>query len=1015
MSKILHLVIALALAASAALSTGCNAMGSWDTTRGQLKDDILLYIAALMSYNAGPSVTLSGGAAIAENGGTATITASLSAVSTLPVTVTLSYTGTATDTADYTTSSASILIPAGSLTGTVTITSTDDALSEGDETVIIDITSVANGTEIGTEQETVTITDDDAAPTVTLSGGAAIAENAGIATITATLSALSGQPVTVTLLYSGTASDLADYTTTGASIVIPAGSLTGAVTISGIDDAQDELDETVLVDIDTVTNGTESGFQQQTVTITDDDAAPTVTLSGGVIIAENAGTATITATLSAGSWQNVTVMLLYSGTATDPADYTTTGASILIPAGSMTGTVTITSTDDALNEGDETVIVDIDTVTNGTEIGTEQETVTITDDDGAPTVTLSGGAAIAENAGTATITATLSATSGLPVTVTLLYSGTATDPADYSTTGASILIPAGSLTGTVTITSTDDALNEGDETVIVDIDTVTNGTEVGTEQETVTITDDDAAPTVTLSGGAAIAENAGTATITATLSATSGLPVTVTLLYSGTATDPADYSTTGASILIPAGSLTGTVTITSTDDALNEGDETVIVDIDTVTNGTEVGTEQETVTITDDDAAPTVTLSGGAAIAENAGTATITATLSATSGLPVTVTLLYSGTATDPADYSTTGASILIPAGSLTGTVTITSTDDALNEGDETVIVDIDTVTNGTEIGTEQQTVTITDDDAAPTVTLSGGAAIAENAGTATITATLSATSALPVTVNLGYSGTATLTADYTRSDVAITIPAGSLTGTVTITGVDDALDETDETVIIDITSVINGTEIGTEQQTVTITDDDAAPTVTLSGGAAIAENAGTATITATLSATSGQKVTVTLLYSGTATDPADYTTTGASILIPAGSLTGTVTITSTDDALNEGDETVIVDIDTVTNGTEIGTEQETVTITDDDAAPTVTLSGGAAIAENVGTATITATLSATSALPVTVNLGYSGSATLTADYTRSDVAITIPAGSLTGTVTITGVDDALNEGDETL
>ena len=78
----------------------------------------------------------------------------------------------------------------------------------------------------------------------------------------------------------------------------------------------------------------------------------------------------------------------------------------------------------------------------------------------------------------------------------------------------------------------------------------------------------------------------------------------------------------------------------------------------------------------------------------------------------MTVTLLYSGTATDPADYSTTGASILIPAGSLTGTVTITSTDDALNEGDETVIVDIDTVTNGTEIGTEQETVTITDDDA---------------------------------------------------------------------------------------------------------------------------------------------------------------------------------------------------------------------------------------------------------------------------------------------------------------
>ena len=98
-------------------------------------------------------------------------------------------------------------------------------------------------------------------------------------------------------------------------------------------------------------------------------------------------------------------------------------------------------------------------------------------------------------------------------------------------------------------------------------------------------------------------------------------------------------------------------------------------------------------------------------------------------------------------------------------------------------------------------------------MTLSGGAAIAENAGTATITATLSATSALPVTVNLGYTGTATDPADYTTTGASIVIPAGSLTGTVTITGVDDALDETDETVIIDITSVINGTEIGTSRR----------------------------------------------------------------------------------------------------------------------------------------------------------------------------------------------------------
>ena len=37
--------------------------------------------------------------------------------------------------------------------------------------------------------------------------------------------------------------------------------------------------------------------------------------------------------------------------------------------------------------------------------------------------------------------------------------------------------------------------------------------------------------------------------------------------------------------------------------------------------------------------------------------------------------------------------------------------DDALVEGDETVIIDISTVTNGTESGVQQQTITINDDE----------------------------------------------------------------------------------------------------------------------------------------------------------------------------------------------------------------------------------------------------------------------------------------------------------------
>ena len=118
-------------------------------------------------------------------------------------------------------------------------------------------------------------------------------------------------------------------------------------------------------------------------------------------------------------------------------------------------------------------------------------------------------------------------------------------------------------------------------------------------------------------------------------------------------------------------------------------------------------------------------------------------------------------------------------------------------------------------------TITILDDDGAPTVTLSGGGQInTEAGGTATVTATLSALSGRAVTVNLAFTGSATLTDDYTRSGTSIVIAAGSSTGTVTLTSVADATAEAYETIVASIDSVANGTASG-DPVTTTIVDDD--------------------------------------------------------------------------------------------------------------------------------------------------------------------------------------------------
>jgi uncharacterized repeat protein (TIGR02543 family) len=111
------------------------------------------------------------------------------------------------------------------------------------------------------------------------------------------------------------------------------------------------------------------------------------------------------------------------------------------------------------------------------------------------------------------------------------------------------------------------------------------------------------------------------------------------------------------------------------------------------------------------------------------------------------------------------------------------------------------------------------------------GSSMAEAGGVATVTANLASAVSLPVTVNLAFSGTATLTSDYTRSGTSITIPAGSLSRSVTLTAVQDALDESDETLVVDISSVVNGTESGTQRVTATIMDDDSTVTFDAQGG----------------------------------------------------------------------------------------------------------------------------------------------------------------------------------------
>ena len=85
---------------------------------------------------------------------------------------------------------------------------------------------------------------------------------------------------------------------------------------------------------------------------------------------------------------------------------------------------------------------------------------------------------------------------------------------------------------------------------------------------------------------------------------------------------------------------------------------------------------------------------------------------------------------------------------------------------------------------------------------------IAEAGGAAVVTATLANAFSLDITVDLALTGTATSGADYNATTTQIVVPAGQTTGSATITAVDDAAIEGDETVVVDAVGIIRGHRI---------------------------------------------------------------------------------------------------------------------------------------------------------------------------------------------------------------
>ena len=261
---------------------------------------------------------------------------------------------------------------------------------------------------------------------------------------------------------------------------------------------------------------------------------------------------------------------------------------------------------------------------------------------------------------------------------------------------------------------------------------------------------------------------------------------------------------------------------------------------------------------------------------------------------------------------------------------------------------------------------------------------------------------------------------DYLMPAGVLTIPAGQTSGNITLTVVNDTMDEADNLVTIQLLNP-RGANLGTNAyHGFTIIDDDNPPTNPYVGFAtatsSVVENAGTAQIAVSLSAPAATACSIDFTTAnGTATQPDDYTTTAGTLSFAAGESVKYISVPITDDAVLETSQNFTI---TLSNpvGTVLGSAAtHTLTITDNDS-PAVTIVANDASASEGGDAgqfTLTRTGDTTNALAVT--LTRTGTASDTSDYATINTTQTIPAGQSSLTVNVSPVQDSSNEGNETV
>ncbi|MEL7296350.1 MAG: Calx-beta domain-containing protein, partial [Pseudomonadota bacterium] len=397
-------------------------------------------------------------------------------------------------------------------------------------------------------------------------------------------------------------------------------------------------------------------------------------------------------------------------------------------------------------------------------------------------------------------------------------------------------------------------------------------------------------------------------------------------------------------------------------------------------------------------------------------------TLSAATTSEVTVDFTTQDIDADDSDYTPTSGTVRIAAGATAASIDIPVSGDTTIERDERMSVELSNPQNATLADAVGEGTIVNDD-----FSLLSIASASQTEGDSGVTAlsfvvSLDRPGIDAVTVDFAASDAAALTgSDYTAETGTLELAAGDVSGSFDITIIGDTDIEADEQFVVNLLNASPNARIEVDEATGLIINDDFAKVSIAPGGITESDtNSRTLAMPISLDAASPEDVIVSYATEDvTASAGEDYVAANASIVIPAGDTSATITLEVLGDTIPEPVEALLVTLTEVDGAAMLDQNLALATIIDDDGEnlePTLVLQPAGVTEGDTGTTLMQFLFLLTE--PLTEELSFdvataAVSATAGVDYTDITTTVSIPAGDQSALLAVTVLNDTDEEQDE--